>query len=45
MTDDSAFKKQVRARMDETGENYTPPAGWSSPGVTLASRQWRCGYT
>ena len=23
MTDDSAFKKQVRARMAETGENYT----------------------
>ncbi|HTU76352.1 MAG TPA: hypothetical protein VMG38_22775 [Trebonia sp.] len=23
MTDDSAFKKQVRARMTETGENYT----------------------
>ena len=23
MTDDSAFKKQVQARMAETGENYT----------------------
>ena len=23
MTDDSAFKKQIRARMAETGENYT----------------------
>ena len=23
MTDDSAFKKQVRARMEQTGENYT----------------------
>ncbi len=23
MTDDSAFKKQVRARMAETGEKYT----------------------
>jgi len=23
VTDDSAFKKQVRARMAETGENYT----------------------
>ncbi|HWG00367.1 MAG TPA: hypothetical protein VG164_00775, partial [Trebonia sp.] len=23
MTDDSAFKKQVRTRMAETGENYT----------------------
>ncbi len=25
MTDDSAFKKQVRTRMAETGENYTTP--------------------
>ena len=23
MTDDSAFKRQVRARMAQTGENYT----------------------
>ncbi|HEY5359645.1 MAG TPA: hypothetical protein VIJ82_18515 [Streptosporangiaceae bacterium] len=23
MTDDSAFKKQVRARMEQTGEKYT----------------------
>ena len=34
---------QVRARMAETGENYTTAPGWSSPGVYRASRRWRCG--
>ena len=27
------------------GRTTPPPAGRSSPGVTLASRRWRCGYT
>jgi hypothetical protein len=31
VTDDSAFKKQIRARMAETGENYTTRPTGSAP--------------
>ena len=43
MTDDSALKKQVRARMAETGEKYTVARRMVIAGRTLASRRWRCG--
>jgi hypothetical protein len=44
VADDSAFKKQVRARMAETRENYT-----IARRAVIAARdpggRWRCGYT
>jgi hypothetical protein len=44
VTDDSAFKKQVRARMAQTGEKYTV-ARRVVTGHEPAQARWGCGST